>query len=288
MREVIIKRLHRLVMVGSIVALLATGVVTNASSLGAATMHSGTVEVLSCGSFSNVMTLLEAAFKRDTGYTIQDTSEGSSAIASGIVAKTLQGDVFISALPAADVAIEVTANGNWTNSYTLFGRSPDVLAYNPKSSFATAIKRGPWYKVILRSGFELGRTDPTVDPGGVLDIDALVGLGDAYNIPGLRSIASSTGNIYTENAIPGLIQSGQLDAGFMYAISAKAANLPYVPLAGTKNLNAVYTIASLNGAPDAAPAAAFVKWFLGKKGQAIVLKQGLVAASPFKVAPASK
>jgi len=234
------------------------------------------------------MTLLEAAFKKDTGYTIQDTSEGSSAIASGIVAKTLQGDVFISASPAADAAIEGSANGDWTNSYTLFGRSPDVLAYNPKSSFAAAMKKGVWYKVIQRSSFELGRTDPTVDPGGVLDVDALDGLGYAYNIPGLRAIAASTGNVYSEDAIPGLIQAGQLDAGFMYAISAKAANLPYVPLTGTKNLHAVYTIASLNGAPDPKPAAAFVKWFLGKQGQAILLKQGIVAASPFEVVRASK
>jgi ABC-type Fe3+ transport system substrate-binding protein len=50
----------------------------------------------------------------------------------------------------------------------------------------------------------------------------------------------------------------------------------------------VYTIASLNGAPDPKPAAAFVKWFLGKQGQAILLKQGIVAASPFEVVRASK
>jgi molybdate/tungstate transport system substrate-binding protein len=287
MKTTLKQQLHRLALTSSVVVLLATGAVSSSSPAGATTKHTGTVEVLSCGSFSNVMTLLEAAFKKDTGYTIQDTSEGSSAIASGIVAKTLQGDVFISASTAADTSIEGAANGNWISSYTLFGSSPDVLAYNPRSSFASALKKRPWYNVVRSSGFELGRTDPTVDPGGVLDVDALDGIGYAYNIPNLLTIAASTGNVYTEDAIPGLIQSGQLDAGFMYAISADAANLPYAPLTGTKNLNGKYTVATLKGAPDPAPAAAFVKWMLAKQGQAILIKQGIVPVSPFKVVRAS-
>lgn len=287
MRAAVIRQSRRLVIVSSTVVLLATGSVASVSSFGAATMHSGTVEVLSCGSFSNVMTLVAAAFKKDTGYTIQNTPEGSSAIASGIVAKTLQGDVFISASFAADSFVEGSANGNWINSYTYFGTSPDVLAYNPKSSFVSDLKKRPWYNVIRYSGFELGRTDPTVDPGGVLDVDALDGIGDAYNIPKLLSIASSTGNVFTEDAIPGLIQAGQLDAGFMYAISADAAGLPYVALTGTKNLNAQYTIAKLNRAPDSVPATAFVKWLLGKQGMTILRKQGIVPVSPAHVVPAS-
>ena len=248
--------------------------------------HSGTVKVLSAGSFSNVMTLLAAAFKKDTGYTIQDTSEGSSALASGIVAKTLQGDVFISASTAADTSIEGSANGDWINSYTWFGTSPDVLTYYPKSRFAAALKKRPWYDVIQSSGFELGRTDPAVDPGGVLDVDALDGIGYAYNIPPLLQIATDTKTVYSEDAIPGLLQAGQLDAGFMYAISADAAKLPYVALTGTRNLYAQYTIAKLNGAPDPAPAAAFVQWLLHKQGLTILKKQGLVPVSPARVVPA--
>jgi molybdate/tungstate transport system substrate-binding protein len=253
----------------------------------AAPLHTGTVKVLSAGSFSNVVTLLAAAFKKDTGYTIQDTSEGSSAIASGIVAKTLQGDVFISASTAADTAIEGTANGNWINGYSWFGTSPIALAYYPKSRFASALKKRPWYDVIQDHGFHLGRTDPTVDPGGVLAIDALDGIGYAYNIPPLLQIATASGTIYSEDAIPGLLQAGQLDAGFMYAISADAAKLPYVPLTGTKNLYAQYTVAKLNGAPDPAPATAFVKWLLHKRGLAIMEKQGLVPVAPARVVPAA-
>src|ERR1019366_6475525 len=106
-------------------------------------------------------------------------------------------------------------------------------AYYPKSRFVTALKSLPWYDVIRSRGFALGRTDPAVDPGGVLDVDALYGIGYGYNIPSLLSIATNKRNINTEQAIPGLLQAGQLDAAFMYAISADAVKLPYVALTGT-------------------------------------------------------
>ncbi len=267
----------------SMLAIASTVGVAIPSASQAATRHTGTVKVLSAGSLSNVMTLLSAAFKHDTGYSVQNMSEGSSAIASGIVAKTLQGDVFISASVKADKSLEGSANGNWIDAYTLFGTSPDVLAYYPQSRFASALKTRPWYDVIREGGFELGRTDPAVDPGGVLDVDALEGIGYAYNIPSLLRVASSSGNVYSEDAIPGLLQAGQLDAAFMYAVSADAAKLPYVPLTGTRNLNAQYTVATLHGASDPAPAKAFVTWLLGPRGVTIMKQQGLVALSPARV-----
>ena len=245
----------------------------------AATMHTGTVRVLSAGSFSNVMVLLGAAFTKDTGYTIENTSLGSSAIASGVRSKTMQGDVFISASASADRSIEGTAQGNWIDGYTDIGSSPVVLAYYPHSRFAAALRAHPWYDVITSRGFELGRTDPAVDPGGVLDLDALDGIGYAFNMPALVAVAHDQRNVYTEQAIPGLLQAGQLDAAFMYAVSADAAKLPYVALTGTRNLDARYTVAALNSAPDPAAAAAFVHWLTSKRGASIMVRQGLVPAS---------
>lgn len=256
------------------------------ATTGAATRHAGTVTVLSAGSFSNVMVLLGAAFQRDTGYTIRNTPLGSSAIVSGVVSKTLQGDVFISASASADRSLEGSAHGNWISAYHALGSSPDVLAYYPTSRFASALRTRPWYDVIRSPGFELGRTDPAVDPGGVLDVDALEGIGYAYDIPALVSIATSTSNVYPEEAIPGLLQAGQLDAAFMYAVAADAAKLPYVALTGTRNLNAHYTIAELRGARDPAAAAAFVTWLLSRAGTSIMARQGLVPALGTHVARA--
>lgn len=268
---------RRLAAAVSAVAIVASALGLSASS-GATTTHSGTVKVLSAGSLSNLMVLLGAAFKHDTGYTIQNTSLGSSAIASGIVSKALQGDVFLSASSSADRSLEGSAHGDWISGYTTVGSSPDVLAYYPKSRFASALKSRPWYQVIQSRGFELGRTDPAVDPGGVLDVDALYGIGYGYNIPSLISIATNQRNVYTEEAIPGLLQAGQLDAAFMYALSAHAAKLPYVALSGTANLDAEYTIAQLRGAPDAAAASSFVTWLLSPRGASIMVGQGLVPA----------
>ena len=276
---------RRIAAIVSTSCLIALGTIVNATSSSAAAMHSGTVEVLSAGSLSNIMLLVESAFKRDTGYSVQDVSEGSSAIASGVVAKTLQGDVFLSASITANSALEGTVHGNWINGYTRFGASPTVLAYYPKSRFATALTRRPWYDVIRSSGFELGRTNPAVDPGGVLDIDALYGIGYAYNIPSLFPLARDARNVYTEEALPGLLQAGQLDAAFMYAVSAHAAGLPFVPLTGTKSLDAQYTIAQLNRAPHPTAAAAFVKWLLSDTGFSLMERQGLVpVTSPHFVA----
>ncbi len=267
------------------VASVASGALALSGPSGATTTHSGTVKVLSAGSLSNLMVRLGAAFKHDTGYAIENTALGSSAIASGIISKTLQGDVFISASSSADRALEGPAHGNWISGYRSIGSSPDVLAYYPRSRFAAALRSRPWYDVIASRGFELGRTDPTVDPGGVLDVDALYGIGYGYNIPSLISIATNSRNVYTEEAIPGLLQAGQLDGAFMYALSAHAAKLPYVALSGTRNLNAEYTIAQLRAAPDAAAAAAFVKWLLSPRGASIMVAQGLV---PSKATPAAR
>jgi molybdate/tungstate transport system substrate-binding protein len=269
------------------IALSSLGYLSLASPSTATTPHTGTVKVLSAGSLTNIMTLLGPAFTKDTGYTLQNTSAGSSALATGIAARTLQGDVFISASTSADRALEGSSHGNWISSYTFFGTSPDVLSYYPKSRFASALRSRPWYDVVPSSGFELGRTNPAVDPSGVLDVDALKGIGYAYNIPSLLTLAATSRNVYTEEALPGLLQAGQLDGAFMYAVSAHAAGLPYVALVGTKNLDAQYTIAALHRGPDPAPASAFIAWFLSKRGLTVMERQGLVAEVPAHVVRAS-
>lgn len=272
----------------SALVVTASFAVGSASSSQATTMHTGTVRVLSAGSLSNVMVLLGAAFKKDTGYDIQNTPLGSSAIASGIRSTTLVGDVFISASTKADQSIEGRANGSWISGYTDIGTSPVVLAYYPHSKFAAALKTHAWYDVITSPGFELGRTNPAVDPGGGLAIDALYGIGYGYDMPALLAIAHNQRTVYSEAAIPGLLQAAQLDGAFMYAVSAHAAHLPYVALSGTQHLHAVYTVATLKSAPDLTPAQAFVHWLLSGQGLSIIVKQGLVPAYGAHFIPAPK
>jgi molybdate/tungstate transport system substrate-binding protein len=219
------------------------------------------------------------AFQKATGYTLDNVSMGSTALASSISGGTLQGDVFISASPAVNASLEGSGNGNWVSWYDQFASSPLVLGYNPQSKFAQALKTKPWYQVISEPGFHIGRTDPATDPKGVLADSALDAAAQKHHLPGLKSLGTETNDVYPETSLVGELQAGQLDAGFFYGVEAAAANLKTVPLTGT-SLAGDYTITILNKAPHEASAVAFVNFLLGKTGQKILAKNGVVAAKP--------
>ncbi len=252
-------------------------------SAAAAPLPSGPVDVLSAGSLLDLLQQqVGPAFQQATGYTLNDTSMGSDAIASGIKGGTLQGDVFISASPAVNKTLEGSANGNWVSWYASFGSSPLVLGYNPSSKFAGELRTKPWYDVIDQPGFLLGRTDAATDPKGVLAVTALDRAAKAHGVPALNAIASSTSNVFPETSLVGQLQAGQLDAGFFYGVEAAAADIKTVPLSGT-NLAGVYTLTVLNRAPHGAAARAFVAFLLGRNGQGILKKNGIVPIAPPKV-----
>jgi molybdate/tungstate transport system substrate-binding protein len=258
------------------------------ASSGAATKKaSGSVDVLYAGSFLDLMEQhLGPAFHKATGYTVSGISAGSSALANEIVGKTVVGDVFISASPNADAALEGANNGDWVSSFQEFGLSPLVLGYYGKSKFAKVLQTQPWYDVVDLPGFLLGRTDPATDPKGVLAVDALEGTALSHDIPALNDLATSTSNVFPETALVGDLQAGQLDAGFFYGVEAAAAHLKTAPLKGT-DLAAQYTVTILNRAPHETAAKAFVKFLLSKAGQSILKKYGVTPVVPPVVTKAS-
>jgi molybdate/tungstate transport system substrate-binding protein len=263
---------------------LGLSVATTPGPLSAASpLPSGPVDVLSAGSLQDLLQQqIGPAFQKATGYTLNDTSMGSDAIANGIKGGALQGDVFISASPAVNAALEGSANGNWVSWYAEFGSSPLVLGYNPSSRFAHALKTKPWYDVIDQPGFLIGRTDPATDPKGVLAVTALDQAAKAHHIEALKTIAASTSNVYPETSLVGQLQAGQLDAGFFYGVEAAAADIKTVPLTGT-DLAGIYTITVLNRAPHEAAARAFLAFLMSKDGQRILKRNGIVAITPPQV-----
>ncbi|MHB8378348.1 MAG: extracellular solute-binding protein [Acidimicrobiales bacterium] len=241
---------------------------------------SGAVIVLYAGSLLDLMQRqIGPAFHKATGYTVSGFSNGSSALATEIKGGTQVGDVFISASPKADTALQGNGNGDWVSTYQEFGTSTLVLGYNPSSTYAKDLRTKPWFNVVDLPNFLLGRTDPATDPKGVLAVDALNGVALSYGVPRLNALATSTSNIFPETALVGEIQAGQLDAGFFYAVEAAAAYLKTVPLVGT-GLAAEYTVAILNRAPDAAAAKAFVTFLLSTAGQKILKKNGVTSRVP--------
>jgi len=240
--------------------------------------------VLSAGSLDTLMTKTVApAFHAATGYTLVDTSGGSGTLESDIKNKVDVADVFVSAAPADVAGLMGASNGNWTSWYANFAASPDVLAYNPKSKFANDFKTMPWYKVITMPGFRLGRTNPTQDPGGILAQEALEQTATAQNLPALKTLATETSDEYVENTEQSDIQTGQLDASFMYEADANSQGSPFVPLTGTSGLAGDYTITVLTNAPHQAAAAAFVNFLLGSTGQSEMKADNFEILSPAKV-----
>jgi molybdate/tungstate transport system substrate-binding protein len=271
----------------SVLVSLALGIVTMvvASTPGGASAKrpSGPVDVLSAGSLQDLMQeQVGPAFAKATGYTLNDTSMGSSALATSIKGGTLQGDVFISASPAVNATLEGSANGNWVSWYIDFASSPLVLGYNPASKFAKEFTTKPWYVAITQPGVLVGRTDPSTDPKGVLTVDALDQAAKAHKLSGLTTLATETSDVFPEETLVGQLQAGQLDAGFFYGVEAAAAGIKTVPLTGTR-LAGEYTITILNKAPHAAAARAFIAFVLGKAGAKILKKNGVIVVVPPQV-----
>jgi molybdate/tungstate transport system substrate-binding protein len=264
-------------MVGAVVAAAASVSVGSAQT----EVHraGGTVSVLYAGSLVDVMEQqIGPAFSKATGYGYQGFGAGSKAVASQIKGKLRQGDVFISASPSVNNTLMGAGNGNWETWYGEFASSPLVIGYNQGSRFASAFKTQLWWNVLQSPGFLLGRTDPAIDPKGLLTIQFLHRIEVVKHLPGLeqRIIGSveNASQIFPEETLLGRLQAGQLDAGFFYSIEAQAAHLPTVnPSLGT-HYSARYTITILNNAPNAAGALAFVKFLLGPQGLAILKQDG--------------
>lgn len=247
------------------------------------TAHSGDVDVLSAGSLDTLMTKMVApAFHKATGYTLVDTSGGSSSLAADIRNKVYTADVFVSASPTVNTTLEGAANGSWVSWYASFASSPEVLAYYPRSKFASDLKTMPWYDVITKPGFLLGRTNPSQDPGGVLAAEALQQTAEAKNLPALKKLATESSDEYQEDTEEAGVQNGQLDASFMYEADANSQGSPFVKLTGV-HLAGDYTITMLNGAKHTAAAEAFIKFLLGPVGQAEMKADHFGIVSPAKL-----
>jgi molybdate/tungstate transport system substrate-binding protein len=240
----------------------------------------GPVDVLYAGSLVNLMEHdLGPKFTSATGYRFSGFGAGSAQVANQIKGGVRQGDVFISASPQVNTTLEGPANGNWVSWYASFAKGSLVIGYNPHSRFAAQLRSQPWYQVITRPGFQLGRTDPVLDPKGQLTVQALTQAAGTYHDPGLLALTRTTAGVFPEETLVGRLQAGQLDAGFFYANEAREAGIPTVTL-GAIQLAATYTVTVLDRAPHASGAAAFVSYLLGSKGQAVVTAHGLTVIKP--------
>ncbi|MDA8295694.1 MAG: extracellular solute-binding protein [Actinomycetota bacterium] len=259
------------------IALLAGVAVLASSEMGAAgaSRPREPLAVLYAGSLLDLMqNHIDPAFLRATGDTVNGTAGGSNELAHEIAAGTERADVFISASPSVNALLEGPRGGGFVSWYATFATSRLLLAYNPHSRFARALRTRPWWKVVTDHGFLLGRTDPSTDPKGKLALDALAQAARQHHDRALSALARSTQEVFPEQTLVGRLQAGQLDAGFFYGVEAKAAGLPTVALRGIDR-SASYTLTVLNRAPDRAAAERFVVFLLGSAGHKLLSANGL-------------
>lgn len=238
--------------------------------------HGRAVTVLYAASLEEVMQdQVGPAFQRATGYSFDGFAGGSQALASEIRGRLLQADVFISASPSVNATLEGRANGNWVRKYSVFGRTYLELGYDPDSRFARQLRAKPWYEVVTERGFLLGRTDPATDPKGVLAQEELDRTAARFGLRALETDATESSDVFPEASLVGRVQSGQLDAGFFYAVEASAAHLPAVAL--TYKLSADYTVAAVEHSANPAGAEGFIAFLHGPTARQLLDKDGLAA-----------
>jgi molybdate/tungstate transport system substrate-binding protein len=245
-----------------------------------AAQAAGTVNVLYAGSLVNLIERsVGPAFDTASGDRFQGFAGGSKLLANQIKGKLRQGDVFISAVPQVNNSLMGAANGGWVNWYIVFAQSPLVIGYSPDSKFAADFKSKPWYQVLAEPGIRIGRTDPKLDPKGVLTIVLIEKAEAFYKIPDLSQrvlgMPDNPAEVLPEETLVGRLQSGQLDAGFFYSTETADAKIPAIQLPAGITPKAVYTVTVLNGAANPEGAASFVAFLLGPDGQGLMKAHGM-------------
>lgn len=255
----------------------------SAGSAAATAPGHGPVDVLYAGSLVSLMEqVIGPRFSAARGYRFEGFAGGSLELANEIKGGTQEADVFVSASPEVNSRLEGAANGGHVRWYATFARAPLVLGYDPHGRFASQLASRPWYKVVTEPGFLLGRTDPALDPKGVLTQEALRQAASLYHDPALEGAARGSKGVFPEEDLLGRLEAGQLDAGFLYANEARDAHLPTVGL-GAVHLFATYTVTSIEGSRHEGGAESFIGYLLGAAGRSALRHDGMSVVHPARV-----
>jgi molybdate/tungstate transport system substrate-binding protein len=184
------------------------------------------------------------SFHNQTGYNFVGEGKGSVQLANLILDGFRRPDIFISAdtLPIRKLMEHNPPLAKWLEK---FASAELVIAYNPNSRFAPELQKAargeiPWYNVVAKEGFKFSRTDPELDPKGYFTVIAAQLANNYYNDSSIKQrILGPDRNqkqIYPEEVLRSLLDSGQVDAIAAYKHEAVARGLPYITLPPQINL----------------------------------------------------
>ena len=148
------------------------------------------------------------------------------------VRKVTELDRVPDVLATADVALFdsliVPHHADW---YAVFGTNALVLAYGPSSPGSDSLTADGWWRVLLRPGIRIGRSDPTTDPSGYRALMAVELAERLYRVPGLASrLRGAMPQRYVRRAeadLSALVTAGELDYIWTYRNLARAHRLAY-------------------------------------------------------------
>jgi molybdate/tungstate transport system substrate-binding protein len=218
------------------------------------------VSVMYAGSLVKIMEQVVApSFHNQTGYNFIGEGKGSVQISNMIIDGFRRPDVFISAdtLPVEKIMKNNPPLAEWL---VKFASAELVIAYNPNSPFAPELEKAskgdiPWYKVLEEKGIKFRRTDPELDPKGYYTVIAAKLANIYYNDSTIKDkILGADRNpeqIYPEEVLKSILDTGQIDAIAAYKHEAVSKGLPYITLPpkinlGDSNNSNFYNQASYN------------------------------------------
>ena len=272
------------------------------------------VSVMYAGSLVNIFENdIKSAFQNITGYNFIGEGKGSVQISNMILDGFRQPDVFVSAdtTPIERLINHSLPLANWL---VKFRYAELVIAYNPQSPFASDLLKAskseiPWYKVLEKEGLKFGRTDPELNPKGYYTVIAAKLANIYYNDSKIKDrILGEDRNkkqIFPEEVLKSILDSGQIDATAAYKHEAIAKGLPYITLPDQINLSEpnytnfynkisykLGTSETIYGNPiffsftipntveNNEGAMSFVKFLLSENGKKILEKVGLSPVKP--------
>jgi molybdate/tungstate transport system substrate-binding protein len=194
--------------------------------------------------------VVKPAFTAATGAGYSGTGNASGTLEQYISSGEIKPNVFESVGGDNITPLEP----KFTNWYVQYAGTSMVVAYNPKSKYASEFKAyadgskplATLFSTLLQTpGLKLGRTDPNTDPQGRDFIYMLELAQKYYNLPsdtvskilGTSDFGTSNSSqIYAESSLDSTLQSGQLDASSAFVTQAVQLHLDYIPLPPQINL----------------------------------------------------
>jgi molybdate/tungstate transport system substrate-binding protein len=194
--------------------------------------------------------VVKPAFTAATGAGFSGTGNASGTLSSDIAAGEISPNVFESV--GGDNITPLQPK--FTKWYIPYAGTSMVIAYNPKSKYASEFKAyadgskplSTLFSTLLQTpGLKLGRTDPNTDPQGRDFIFMLELAQKYYHLPsdtvskilGTSDFGTSNNSqIYAESSLDSTLESGQLDASSAFVTQAIELHLDYIPLPTAINL----------------------------------------------------